>query len=432
MTLYTYQPLTQAELKRVGWTRSAYGTYWTCGPRLQNRGLWLITHDPTGLRFAELPCTFDFGAACNARLVSRDYTRTPLMYHAALHPTHGWVPTHQRDPTGAVLVPGVERPVPLEAFTTPVPQIVIPQPAGGSPAMPRPPLPAIQAMLDAPDTPALLGLMRFGFELETQRSNGWRSSDRVSPTDPAEQRVAALAQLRGSMPFQPRDVADFDALVGQLADAVLAGPRAANFIRARPAFEVLSERLRSPQLEVDTDGSVAGFEIRTTGGLTISEFDTELARAFGVEHEIDNGCSFHVHVSVPGVQHRYGERFYRALVEWLVDHLDEVPATVRQRWAGNRRYFRLVIEQDKFTWVHAHSLGTWEFRCFGRVTNAADGRRCAELAARAMQHAYRVVSGQVVMPNAELDAARWQSRMVRRLNRGLRTFGLSISNQSAA
>lgn len=158
----------------------------------------------------------------------------------------------------------------------------------------------------------------------------------------------------------------------------------------------LSDHFDVPNVEVGYDDSVDGFEFRTIGGLRSTQFLTALKKLFRHRHNIDVGCSFHIHLSIPGIRHSYGHHLQVAMVEYLLEHKDEVPRSVLSRWEDGEvtRYFEPVCDTDKFNFVHFHGRQrTWEFRCFGNVKSWADGWKCLKLAIRALQHGYKVILG---------------------------------------
>lgn len=149
-------------------------------------------------------------------------------------------------------------------------------------------------------------------------------------------------------------------------------------------------------IEAKPDGSVRGPEFIVKGnGVEAAQFSRlikTLLRTFDVE--VDTGCSFHVHVSVPGIKHTYGGLLQVRLMEYLLANVDRVPESVRERWRQDTRYFQPRVSRDKFSFVNFHErCGTWEFRCFGNVSTAKDAMRCLRLAVEALQFAYRVSLG---------------------------------------
>lgn len=149
-------------------------------------------------------------------------------------------------------------------------------------------------------------------------------------------------------------------------------------------------------VEAGSDGSVKGFEFRTIGALTYDQFVQAASGIFKFDHYIDTGCSFHIHLQLKGVEHKHGAKLQRALTEYLVEHQERVPESVRTRWKGinSNGYIQPGVSRDKYSFVWKHGQGTWEFRCFGNVQTAEEGKLCLDLAIEAMQYAYRVTTRQ--------------------------------------
>jgi hypothetical protein len=162
-----------------------------------------------------------------------------------------------------------------------------------------------------------------------------------------------------------------------------------NSSRKEIAFRDMSDS----GIEVGHDGSVQGFEFRTQGPQTIDEFITKVNKVFSMDHEINERCSFHIHISLPDVQHSYGPRLQAAMTEYLLCRIGEMPASLVSRWQGDLGYFKPQISREKYVFVNRHQrCGTWEFRCFGNITNAEDAKFCADMAIKALQHGYKVVA----------------------------------------
>lgn len=145
------------------------------------------------------------------------------------------------------------------------------------------------------------------------------------------------------------------------------------------------------------DQSVDGPEIKTYGPTTVPQSFALLTDLFAAhEMRVDVGCSFHVHISVPGIGHTYGKKFQGYLYEYLISQIDRVPKAVRSRWSSSAaRYFKAQISEDKMTFVNFHDgYKTWEFRCFGNVSNIQDATACIRLAAEALRYAYQCQLGQ--------------------------------------
>lgn len=155
---------------------------------------------------------------------------------------------------------------------------------------------------------------------------------------------------------------------------------------------VPADEISAPHIEVGSDSSVRGGEVRTLGALKPQEFMAAAIALFkDHDFEIDTGCSFHIHLSVPGIKHTYGKRLQAEMMAFLLANQDRLPESVRTRLKSNAiRYCHFKLSPDKFTAVHGHPQKTWEFRLFGNVTTAMEAWRCLLLAIDAMRHAYRV------------------------------------------
>lgn len=157
----------------------------------------------------------------------------------------------------------------------------------------------------------------------------------------------------------------------------------------------IQSEISAPHIEVDSDSSVRGGEVRTVGALTPQEFMAAATALFnGHEFEIDTGCSFHIHLSVPEVKHKYGRALQGEMMSFILENLDRVPASVKQRMKSDAiRFFQFKLDGDKMRAVHGHPQKTWEFRLFGNVTTAIEAWRCLLLAIDALRHAYQVRCG---------------------------------------
>jgi hypothetical protein len=148
------------------------------------------------------------------------------------------------------------------------------------------------------------------------------------------------------------------------------------------------------KLEVGFDSSVRGLEFRTVGGLTVDEFDTLLRKVTDLDFEVTTGCSFHIHLSVSGIRHKYSGRMARRLYLNLAKRKEEFPTCVQDRLASDATRFCQSIDSElhrnaKMSAVHFHPrFKTWEFRLFGNVDNYTDGMTCLNLAIDALWKAY--------------------------------------------
>lgn len=157
--------------------------------------------------------------------------------------------------------------------------------------------------------------------------------------------------------------------------------------------DLLTHSIRN--IEIKTDSSVEGGEIIVDSPTTPAKC-LDIANRLFTENSwrIDTGCSFHIHLSVPGVTHVYGRQFQLELYLYLLSQWERVPAAVKARWT-NLHYCRLHLSKDKYSFVHYHQeYRTWEFRCFGNVSTTEDATACYQLALEAMHHAYQVRAGE--------------------------------------
>ena len=151
------------------------------------------------------------------------------------------------------------------------------------------------------------------------------------------------------------------------------------------------------------DQSVAGPEIKvdSPNGALFGDC-MKMLQDLVTNHEllVDTNCSFHVHVSVPEIEHVYGPNLQSYLLEYftLPATWARVPEAVKVRLAGRaRKWCKPQVSSEKMSFVHYHaSFKTWEFRCFGNVSTLGDTKTCMQLAAEALQYAYRIQLGMLV------------------------------------
>jgi len=156
------------------------------------------------------------------------------------------------------------------------------------------------------------------------------------------------------------------------------------------------------KLCVKQDCSVKGPEIATIGPLTVKEFMERLKIVTAAEFVSDPRCSFHIHMSVDGVSHRYGQLFQNWMMEYMLMRYESFPDWLKERFRyGYRnqsywfdRYYAPRLSQDRFAMI-AYRGRTWEFRFFGNVNSYQEGLYCLNLAIRALRYAYLVKHKQV-------------------------------------
>jgi hypothetical protein len=177
-------------------------------------------------------------------------------------------------------------------------------------------------------------------------------------------------------------------------------------------------KLDTNLIEIAEDGSVSGFEFKTNGPVTYANAMKASSQLFQLTHTIDERCSFHVHISVPGVQHVYGSGMQRHLTEYLLENFTRFPESMKSRFKHSDapQFFRPHISEEKYSAVHFNErCKTWEFRLFGNIKNLKDAKTCIDLACEAMQYAYQMKLGRQVSETQRnwVEGRAWDSLMKR-------------------
>lgn len=153
----------------------------------------------------------------------------------------------------------------------------------------------------------------------------------------------------------------------------------------------------APYTQIGDDGSVQGGEIRTIGPRSIPEVLTAAKVLSENDFLVGENTSLHIHLSVKGITHAYGQRFQAEMYAYLLRNLHRIPDSVRKRMVaekGCRSYAKLLLGTEKYSAIHFHKkYGTWEFRLFGNTKNYVEMRTCLQLAYEALKHAYSVKLG---------------------------------------
>ncbi len=264
------------------------------------------------------------------------------------------------------------------------------------------------------------GLITCGFELETQETEGHTWNSIAEDSDEIDDRYyeavsERVSEIMGSVAdYLP--TRDADRLRESIEQRVIDDDeidRSEYRAEGDPVGYMVSNYSIPSDVIVGQDGSVEGFEFRTRGARSFTQFMKAARGIFGLSHAIDTDCSFHIHLAIKDVKHTYGERLHMAMVEFLAENIDRAPESVRKRWSkidGNQYISQLIGETEKYCFVRKHPQGTWEFRCFGNVTNAADARICLDLAVEAMAFGYKAVSGQAALQADSLASrAEWKT-----------------------
>lgn len=275
-------------------------------------------------------------------------------------------------------------------------------------------------------------LIRLGFEVETQASNGWTWESQDEATDrwtfcEIECKSALLTKNRW-MEFltfgafkeislnhhlcTPQNKDAWYKRFKEQAIRTIINIASRNPGENYPGWTENEDYIAVPDiegLERGQDSSVNGFEFRTTGPRTYAQCVGYARDFFEHTHEIDSDCSFHVHVSLPNVRHKYDETHQSRLVGAVLSSLDRVPTTVLERWTSSAlgQWFKLCIDDDKYNFIaYRREHGTWEFRCWGNVQKRADAVRCLDLTVEAFAKAYSDAEIDPWDANSALDKIR--------------------------
>jgi len=150
------------------------------------------------------------------------------------------------------------------------------------------------------------------------------------------------------------------------------------------------------------DNTVSGPELQfpKDDGAEVEDVLFALRRFFkSYDVDVDEDCSFHIHVSFDEADDEIGlreqgkqeeRRFSQyLLLEYITSHISSVPTSVRTDRVGRRhsRFFALKIDNDKYRFI-ADRGWTWEFRFFGNIDNFPEANECITLAVNACRWAY--------------------------------------------
>lgn len=248
-----------------------------------------------------------------------------------------------------------------------------------------------------------IGMIKAGFELETQSTSGltWGDCDGSTPDEDAYSDAVSdrVDEIVGSELSAYLSAPVYSSVRDHIIQRVHDELDMSNYTSSNGD---LTDTVSIPAgIQVGSDGTVSGFEFRTgNGGVNYPDFIRLARELFQIPHSIDTGCSFHIHLSVVGVRHKFGERLQAAMVEFLALNIESVPESVRLRWSkidSNSYIRKLIGETDKYCFIRSHPQGTWEFRCFGNVKNAKDAKKCLDLSIAALAHGYAVIQGEAAL-----------------------------------
>ena len=114
------------------------------------------------------------------------------------------------------------------------------------------------------------------------------------------------------------------------------------------------------------------------------------------DFDIDTRCSFHIHLSIKGVEHYYGKNLQAEMIGFILlnEGYYSNEKLINRLDSSNVRYFKPQVKNEKMSFVNFQSdYRTWEFRCFGNIKHKRDFQKSLLLAYNALKHAYRVKLG---------------------------------------
>ena len=243
----------------------------------------------------------------------------------------------------------------------------------------------------------LTRLLTFGFELETQQTEGLTYDNRkegfkknANNIKDKSQFIKQLADKGSSSPLA-QVVAHLVENGNTDAVEAIANTPLSSLLDLIPNSSI-TPKMCLPHLEgmdVGQDGSVKGFEIRTIGGLDSATFKKRVADVMALKHEVNERCSFHIHVGSEVLELKKDPNTIGTMISYILGHND-IPTSVRNRWKDNNaNYFcRPNIDgKEKESFIRVHPQGTLEFRCFGNINNVADAETCHRIAVEAIKYA---------------------------------------------
>lgn len=291
------------------------------------------------------------------------------------------------------------------------------------------------------DLKSALPHIRIGFELETMKSSEGPTEDGKTPnmltyTD-AEHRIPEIAALaaKEQLPTILKNWRTLSPLITQMNSFITAIPEAKRDalveqiglndvekvceffgLKLDTVMRAIQGNLQSRMqndglklffanmakmgITIKRDGSVTGFEFTTQGPKTVKEFSQAIQEVLKHKHQVNEGCSFHIHASIDNMKHKYGARLCQGIYEFLlVKAWDRIPPAVKRRWnsAKTDEFARPLVDPvwdstTKYRFV-AFRGNTWEFRCWGNIATYEETMLCAQLTIEALQHGYKILLG---------------------------------------
>lgn len=139
-------------------------------------------------------------------------------------------------------------------------------------------------------------------------------------------------------------------------------------------------------------------EFKTSHPVTLDIMKNRLRELFdeaGDEAHIPLNGSAHIHISFPNSRHAATQTsmlhcciLYELAV--LLRQSVVLPVELYKRWRKHENYFRFSAPPgEKFSAVHCHPQGTWEFRLWGGMNDRMNIIECLEISGTALANGYR-------------------------------------------
>ena len=170
-----------------------------------------------------------------------------------------------------------------------------------------------------------------------------------------------------------------------------------------PEYSDIGDLINVPDgMIAELDSSVNGFEFKTDGACSYTEFLDYSEQIFKLDHDIDTGCSFHIHIA-PKDQElrrlldcRVG---MKAMLAYVVHNIPRLPISVQNRIYRKGGLSMFASSGKSGAIIYHCNYDTIEFRLFGNIDNAVDAKRCLDIAIEAVQYAAGcIVNNKVCIP----------------------------------
>lgn len=261
--------------------------------------------------------------------------------------------------------------------------------------------------------------LRVGFELETQKTDGYTWDDCGTNEDAYQDALSNWVD--DHMPSVDFCSSRQEHIV---RDALL--QEASNHVNEEDYGSDPGDNFCLPSgISVHEDGSVSGFEFVTFGPRTLADAlkkSRHMLTKF--EHEIDEGCSFHVHVSRNGTHWDLAERLeLQRLATWYLANIprSQWPNALNERWDSGEMSTWASFEVED-TRAGGNIRGkraavscrpeTLEFRLWGNIDTPTDAYWCLAVTAAAMNYALDVQAGLAEAPPADFRDSDLHSALV--------------------